>query len=74
VGAERRARLLSKMRAAVEQISGATCVHLFAIADMVGMRLSALRFPFVRMILSEKRTPLFGIMRAGSESFLASWW
>jgi hypothetical protein len=37
---------------------------------MDGMRLSALRFPFVRMILSENRTPLFGIMRAGSESFL----
>jgi hypothetical protein len=32
-------------------------------AAMVGMRLSALRLPSLRMILSENRTPLFGIMR-----------
>jgi hypothetical protein len=40
-------------------------------AEMVGMRLSALRLPSLRMIPSENRTPLFGIMRvAGGESFL----
>jgi hypothetical protein len=32
-------------------------------AAMVGTRLSALRLPFLRMILSENRTPRFGIMR-----------
>src|SRR5215472_1553869 len=38
------------------------------------VRLSALRLPsLVRMILSENRTPLFGIMR-GRQSFLCAWW
>jgi hypothetical protein len=38
-------------------------------ADMVGMRLSALRLPFLRMIVSESRTPLFGIMRMSRRFF-----
>ena len=41
---------------------------------MVGMRLSALRLPhFLRMILSENRTPLFGIMRLPGANLFLRW-
>jgi hypothetical protein len=40
---------------------------------MVGMRLSALRLPFLRMILSENRTPLFGIMSVPEASLFRAW-
>jgi hypothetical protein len=60
-------------RAAAQQMSGADSRRLVsASAAMVGMRLSALRLPFLRMILSENRTPLFGIMRE-PEANLFSW-
>jgi hypothetical protein len=47
--------------------------RLLVPAAMVGMRLSALRLPFLRMILSENRTPLFGIMREPEASLFFAW-